>query len=385
MKIKVKPEDFIVEEIANIQLNDNGEFTILKLTKRFWNTIDVIDFISRKYHLKKELFSRGGLKDRYSLSIQYLSYKGDIYKNLKEKNFTIEVIGKTSTPINLDIIKGNRFYLTIRDLEDKNCRDIEENYQDIKSFGLPNYFDEQRFGSARHKKGFFAKYLLLGHYNGALKSLFYKYKEDDKETKRFKNSCIENWGKWNTIFNESPKKYKGIFKYLTEHPNDFKNAIKFIDRELLNLYLLSYQSFIFNETIIEIIKDYGEGISEIPYFLGNFLFYKKLRDFNFLNKLLIPVINDKTELNGYVGEKIKNILRREGIEIKMFSLNKMRLRGVRFKTFGRRLIVFPENFNFSFQTDEIYKGKKKVVLDFILPSGSYATILIKKLTNSNLT
>ncbi len=381
MKIKVKPEDFIVEEVPDIQFNDNGEFTILKLTKRFWNTIDVIDFITKKYHLKKELFSRAGLKDRYSLSIQFLSYKGNIYKNIKEKNFTIEVIGRSKKPVNLNSTAGNRFYITIRELKDKDCSIIEQNYEDVKSFGLPNFFDEQRFGSVRHRKGFFAKYLMLGHYNGAIKSLFYKYKEDPKEIKTFKDFCIDNWGKWEEIFHKAPQKYKKIFEYLKENPNDFKNAVKLIDRELLNLYLLSYQSFIFNETINEIISDYGEGIYEIPYILGNFLFYKRLKNVETLKDFYVPVINDKTELTGYIGEKINKILEKEGIEIKMFSLNKLRLRGVRFKTFQRKFIIFPEEFTISFKNDEIYKGKKKALLNFILPSGSYATILIKKLTN----
>lgn len=385
MKIKVKPEDFIVEEIPEIPLNDEGEFTILRLTKRNWNTLDVINFISNKYRLNKDLFSRAGLKDRYSLSIQYLSYKGDIKKNIKEKNFTLEIVGKSSIPLNLNFIKGNRFIITIREIEEKDCENIEINYQDVKNFGFPNYYDEQRFGSASHKKGFFGKYLLLGHYNGAIKSLFYKYSGDSKEIKKFKDICIEKWGNWDELKKIAPSDYKRLFDYLSEHKKDFKNAVKILDKEILNLYLLTYQSLIFNETVNEIIKDHGEEISEFTYNMGKFLFYKRLKDFESLKELMIPIVNDKTILNGYVGEKIKDILKKEGIEQKMFSLSKLRLRGVRFKTFLRSFIVFPKDFNFSFHKDELYRMKKKSIIEFVLPSGSYATILIKKLLNSNLT
>ena len=34
-KIKVRPEDFVVDELINISLAENGRYTILKLEKRF--------------------------------------------------------------------------------------------------------------------------------------------------------------------------------------------------------------------------------------------------------------------------------------------------------------------------------------------------------------
>jgi len=379
LKIKVKPEDFIVEEVADISFNPQGKWTILKLTKRYWNTLELIDYISKKYRLRKEFFSRGGLKDRYSLSFQYLSYKGDIKKNIKEKNFTLEVLGKSDHPVNLNNVKGNRFDITIRDLGIDDVKKMEDNYDDLLKYGFPNYFDEQRFGSASHGMGFFGKFLLLGHYNGALKSLFYKYDEDNREIKRFKEFCIENWGNWDKIKKISPEKYRGIFEYLSKNKNDFKGAIKLIDREYLNLYLLAYQSYIFNETIKLIVLDYGEEIFIHPYKYGDFVFYKRLREFENLKEINVPVVNNKVSLEGYTGEKIKEVLKKEGVNIKMFSLNKMRFRGVRFKTFMRRFIVFPEEFFYSTGDDDLYKGKKKVNLKFFLPSGSYATILIKRL------
>ena len=62
------------------------------------------------------------------------------------------------------------------------------------------------------------------------------------------------------------------------------------------------------------------------------------------------------------------------------TLQKMRLRGVRFKPFERRAIVFPEDFSVSEpEPDERYPKKRKCLVRCVLPPGTYATILIKRL------
>ena len=49
IKIKVKPEDFIVDEIADIPVNNTGDFCVYMLKKRGWNTLDVLKRLSKKF------------------------------------------------------------------------------------------------------------------------------------------------------------------------------------------------------------------------------------------------------------------------------------------------------------------------------------------------
>ena len=42
IKVKVKPEDFIVEEIADVSMCSTGNFCVYLLKKRGWNTVDVL-------------------------------------------------------------------------------------------------------------------------------------------------------------------------------------------------------------------------------------------------------------------------------------------------------------------------------------------------------
>jgi len=381
MKIKVKPEDFVVEEILKIKPLKSGPYTLLKLEKKFWNTLDVIDFVARRMGVSTRLFSRAGLKDRYSFSTQYLSFKGDFTKGIQEKNFKIIPIGKIARELDPSLLKENRFTITIRSLEQEEIERVYRNYFEIKEYGLPNYFDEQRFGSARHRQGFFARLLMLGHYKGALKLLVcYPCQEDNQRLKKFKKFCAENWGKWEECLHLAPFEFRKMIGYLVKNPKDFKGAIKMLSKEMLNLYLLAYQSYIFNQVLNLIVKNYGIGISEVPYSMGRFIFYRSLKDKNFIEKLTIPMLNEKVVLTGYLEEKIAQVLSEEGISLRSFCLSKMRLRGVRFKTFFRPAIFYPEDFFISeFQNDEIYQGKKKLLIKFTLKPGSYATLLVRRL------
>jgi tRNA pseudouridine13 synthase len=380
-KVKVQPEDFAVDEIIRLHLTKKGAYTILKLKKRLWNTLDVIDYVARTTGVPKRLFRRAGLKDRYSLSTQYLSFKGDFKHTIREKNFTLKPIGTSQTPIGAKLLLGNSFRLTLRNLSEEESHRLRRNAGEVKQYGFPNYFDEQRFGSARHGHGFIAKKLILGHYAGALKLLMcYAYKEDSTREKRFKAYCLSHWRDWHGSLRIAPPFYRPILEYLIKHPKDFKNAIKQLDRDMLNIYLLAYQSYLFNEVLRHLIKIYSVRTVRTPYSMGELLFYHELPEQETLATLKIPMITTKTNLTGHTGTIIKRVLKQEDIMQKSLALQKMRLRGVRFKPFDRRAVVFPERFSTNdAEPDDLYPTRRKILVRCVLPPGTYATILIKRL------
>jgi tRNA pseudouridine13 synthase len=52
-----------------------------------------------------------------------------------------------------------------------------------------------------------------------------------------------------------------------------------------------------------------------------------------------------------------------------------------FKAYPRKAVVTPEHLKASSpEPDDLYPGRKKLVLSFFLPPGSYATMLIKRLS-----
>ncbi|KPJ74081.1 hypothetical protein AMJ52_01990 [candidate division TA06 bacterium DG_78] len=168
---------------------------------------------------------------------------------------------------------------------------------------------------------------MLKHYRGALKLfLCYPSKDDTKQVKIFKNFCREHWEEWQDCYPLSPIRYKNIILYLTGKPRDYKNAIKKINRDLLNILLLAYQSYLFNLILNAVINEYGIGIRHIPYCVGEFLFYRKIKNLShIIENTKIPMINETTKLHGFLKNIIQLICEKENIEIKDFALRPMRL------------------------------------------------------------
>ncbi len=73
----------------------------------------------------------------------------------------------------------------------------------------------------------------------------------------------------------------------------------------------------------------------------------------------------------------ENLLIKRGVKRSMFNLRK--IRKAYFKSNQRSVIEFPKNLSFSFEDDELYNSKLKLIISFELPAGSYATMLIKQL------
>ena len=273
------------------------------------------------------------------------------------------------------------FKIMIRDLDQGNIEMIKKNLTEIRRSGMPNYFDDQRFGSARHKQGFIAKLLVKGHYQGALKLLLcYPHPEDSKPVKTFKKYCQDNWGSWNKCYEFAPRIYRLLILSLIENPKDIRSAFKRIDRELLNLFLLAYQSYLFNETLRAMIEDKCPEKFVINYGLGIMTFCTNLPKNCRLNEIKIPMLNHKTSLDDMSGEYIRKILIQEGVEQKDFALQKMRFREVQFKTFMRpAMFSVDELFHDEPEPDDKYPDRFKMGVQFILPPGSYATLVLKRI------
>lgn len=169
MQIKTKPADFIVEEIADLPLKKTGIYAVYLLKKQGWNTAELLSRISRQLDIPFQDIAYGGRKDRHGLTCQYVTIKGLPQRGLKEKNYALQLVGLMDRPMGPDLIKGNKFEITVRKLEDEAIAQVSQAAGFVKLYGYPNYFDDQRFGNFDRGRGFLAEKILKKQYNGALK------------------------------------------------------------------------------------------------------------------------------------------------------------------------------------------------------------------------
>ncbi len=383
-KIKVKPEDFIVKEISSIPLKEEGPYNVFILKKIGWNTFDLLKKIARKLKIPLDNISYGGKKDRHGITEQFITIKNLPRKiDLKEDHFELKHVGFSDQPMTPLLIDYNVFKLTVRAISEKMIDLIIPRIEKVKTQGFINYFDDQRFGSYDPDQGFIAEKIVKGHYNGALKIyLTHIYPEDKKLAKERKRKIFENWGNWSICLSLAKTKFeKFTFTYLKEHPKDYILPLQKILKEEMSMFFAAYQSFIWNETVRRLIKRllppenllYHKGIA------GEYIFFDEIDDKNFeyFKNLEIPLASSKTEISDTVVKEIYNeILSERQIRPAQFNLKKIRQSF--FKSVLRVVLVIPK-IQYKIEDDEVYQGKKKLILGFILPRGSYATMVIKRI------
>ena len=109
----------------------------------------------------------------------------------------------------------------------------------MERFGLPNYFDRQRFGSYAPGQGFRGKKILERDAEGALRAyLSQPFGGDPPEVRG-------HWGEWELLFEAAPPTC-AVCSFLKDHPTDFRKALNLVTPRLLSLWLSAYQSFLWN-------------------------------------------------------------------------------------------------------------------------------------------
>ena len=392
MKIKQLPSDFVVREVSGIKPGRMGIYAVYELAKFDIGTIEAMDIIGKFWALSRKAISAGGLKDRHAQTAQLISIYRGPDKDMTQDRFQLKYLGRVEHAIGPDSFDANHFDITIRDLSKPEMDRITQRLDEVRRDGLPNYFDEQRFGSVRAGNDFAAKQLIRRDYEGALKTaLTSTSAADRKQVRDVRTAISQNWGKWAELMGLLPRSpERSIVNYLRDHkPVNFRRAFELIDPKLVLLYLHAYQSYLWNKGLSQYltrnIQNGANSNSEFirfPYMLGEFVFYRQLptEALESLQGLSIPFVTHRTVYNDSTIRQIfEGILKEEGIRMEDFKIRGMVK--TYFRKGERNAIIFTDKLSVTAaESDELNKGKQKMTVSFEIPRGAYATILVKRLT-----
>jgi tRNA pseudouridine13 synthase len=388
VKVKATPADFMVREVSSLTPGrQRSEFAVFRLSKSSWDTFDLIDLLARRWGVQRRDISVGGMKDRHGDTEQLISVRGlgGDPAPLSDTNFSMSFEGWTDSPVTARDISGNRFTITLRDCTPREAECITANAPEAAREGFPNYYDEQRFGSARHGAGFMGKEIFLGRREKALRLYFTPSKHDDQKTRKMKRLVIENWGNWRACAGAGFGEYGRILAYLAENHRGYHQALERLDRRFLLFVLNAYQSFLFNEVLgrwlSETVCAGGASCVPVKYAFGDYIFYRSLPPAaaGEARSRILPVPGyDTVCADQRVRAMLGEVLAKEEItlaDLRVRQMHRIHVGGVE-----RAAIVAPGDLTVSGpEDDEMYPGKRKLTLGFFLPRGSYATILIKRL------
>jgi tRNA pseudouridine13 synthase len=388
MKVKQQSEDFQVEELTDVVPAGRGPFAFYRLEKSGWATPDAVQAIRRRWGLNPRRLSYGGLKDKHAQTAQYFTIRHGPQRGLTHHSVALHYLGQVLEPYTSRHIKANRFRITLRALQTDEVAKAQKALEEVRVDGVPNYFDDQRFGSVGDGEEFVARFMILGRYEEALRlALTARYAHDRKAQKEEKAILLAHWGDWPACKERLPRSHtRRLVDYLVSHPTDFRGTLARMRPELRGLYLSAYQSYLWNRMLNQWVEGHcgPDQLLKVHLRLGDVAMHRRLEEpqrSDFANlRLPLPSARLKLEAGDPRAALIDAALAPEGL-----TLSEMKIRGLREPFFSkgeRAALCLPAELTYESAADELHPGRQKMILSFDLPRGSYATLIVKRVQAS---
>ncbi len=388
MRLKTTPEDFRVRELLEWDEVPTGSFVVHQLHKEKLSTPEALSMLARQCNVDRSAIAYAGLKDRQAVTDQYITIERRAVE-LDLPSLRVQPVGTTDRPITSRQSSGNAFRIVARDLRPVQAAHLRRSLPSLIKTGFPNYFDDQRFGCLRHGQGFPMLSVLQGDFERALQQLIAEPSPvaitGDVKLKR---TLQLQWGDWEACLRiaRGPA-YEPLFQHLVSQPDDFRGALEGVPLRQRVIHAFAYQSFLWNRAVSRLLR--GGVMSaqrlRLTTLAGDLLAWK----------YLAPDREEKlqamrTPLFGPDGDGGSEPFRRAmtaeleetGLTREDFLRNEVP--GMIWKEEPRDLLIKPRDVGeVVIEPDERNGGSVKATLQFSLPRGAYATMMIKRLFASS--
>ena len=387
MKLKQSPDDFFVEERTTLQTSTHGDFAFYSLAKSGWTTPDALQIIEKNWKIPSHRFSFGGLKDRHAKTVQFLTILNGPQKDFHQQEIHLHYLGQLARGYCSEDISANFFRLVLRSMTEAEIAAGSIALEELSEVGVANYFDDQRFGSVNADQRFIAREMIDGRFEEALKlALLSSYEHDRSQSKREKEILSRHWGDWRTCRLKLPKSpFRRLLQFLSHHPDDFRGAVTHLHPELQGLHLAAYQSHLWNKMLAFWLEQNAprDSLQWLPMKLGTFPTPRNwdAESQKKWEELLFPLPSARIKIDPEAPWAIplQKVMEAEGL-----PLADMKIPGLRKPFFSkgeRTAIVRPEKLFHKTELDEKHPGRQKLILEFELPRGCYATMIVKRITS----
>jgi len=150
--IKLRPEDFVVDEIPAYEPSGEGPHLYVRFKKTNLTTDEVVKAFARALRVDRRDIGVAGLKDKVGVTTQWISILAED-TTLDERVATLALDGvelleqrRHRNKLKTGHLDGNRFTIVVRDIDQARAGEVVTALERIGTEGVPNAFGSQRFG-----------------------------------------------------------------------------------------------------------------------------------------------------------------------------------------------------------------------------------------------
>jgi len=250
--IKARPEDFVVTEAPLYDPCGEGEHLYLYIEKRRRLTTDIVRFLSQHFKVAWDAIGYGGLKDKHAVTRQWFSvHFGKEERAGEFENDAVKILAmdRHTNKIKRGHLYGNRFEIKIREVEPTAAVRARRILDRVVQCGAPNFIGEQRFGYRKdtHLQG---RALLKGELQEFLDQMLGRPQATEPERNQEARRLYEAGEykqalqQWATVHRFERQAIGPLSRGAPIH-----DAINGIDKPHRQLMISAFQSSIFNQLL----------------------------------------------------------------------------------------------------------------------------------------
>ncbi len=354
-RIKQTPEDFVVREVFEKQPRREGwkseddSYVWFDLTKRNYDLFSCLKVLSRRLGISPKRFGYAGTKDKRAITTQRISVWNVPRERLEAvrlRDIELSNFEEARERINLGDLKANAFEIVVRDIEKSDVKGMEKSLGLVKKSGFMNLFGGQRFGN-RNNTHLVGREILRNNLKEAVWIYLAGEGDDDPGVSEFRKR-LRDGGGLKEALGACPRMLRNeiiLLSHLVREPNDYAGALRRLPKKMRMMLVHAYQSYLWNR----MAKACGGDA--------------------------IPVVGFGTDFSAYEeADKMEAIMENEGVvpgDFRLKSMPELSCEGGE-----RKRMVKASDLEWAFAYDEMNGGKMKCVLEFAIPKGSYATVLL---------
>ena len=402
-QIKIRPEDFVVEEIPLYEPCGHGNHCYARIEKRGIPTLAAVNVFARSLGRRAMEVGYAGLKDAQAVARQTFSLEHESHERmaaLQLPNIKILSVQRHTNKLKIGHLAGNRFTVKIRRTEwgqPGGSVAVAQNraaavLDKLAQTGVPNFFGMQRFGMRRdnHLLGLF---LLLEQSQNFLSRWLGEPDESVdhgavlQARRHFTNKNLELA---NAYWPGHLRDERRALSILARNPGQWDKAMRVVDIRLKRLLISALQAHLFNELL-------RMRLGELNKMLPGDLAWK--HDIGAVFR--VEAAPDKLHLEQARSDKHEispsgpmfgyRMTQPEGLplemENKVLAANDLTLEAFQgpraYKTKGSRrpLRFFPTEIQLNTSTDDLGPF---VELKFVSPPGCFATVLLGEIMKTEM-